>query len=77
MSNIDIVDIIIIIICVIASILLMLFINKARCYDKIHFNCMCKKKNVLDTYRDELKNNSLQDNIKLVKELEEPETELL
>ncbi len=67
-------NIIIIIICIILSICLILFINR----DKIICNCKprFKKYDTFDTFRDELKNNSLEENIKLIKKMEEPHKEM-
>ncbi len=73
-------NIIIIIICIILSICLILFINR----DKInlnYFNCCkkCKSKDDLspmNIIREELKNNSLEDNIKLIKNMDDSNKEM-
>ncbi len=70
-------NIIIIIICVILSICLILFINRDK------FSCNCKPRfkkydlqPTFDTFRDELKNNSLEENIKLIKKMDEKEQDI-
>jgi hypothetical protein len=63
-------DIIIIIICIIISIFLMIYFNRHR----LNFNCY--KKNNLTIYKEELKNNSLKDNIKLIKNIENQDKDL-
>ncbi len=70
-------NIIIIIICVILSVCLILFINR----DKYSCNCKPRFKKydlqpTFDTFRDELKNNSLEENIKLIKNMEEPNKDM-
>ena len=72
--SIDSTDIILIIVCVIISILFTLFLNRHR------LNFYCIKNNhqpVLYSYMQELKKNNIEDNIALVKKMEEPEIELL
>jgi hypothetical protein len=66
-------NIIIIIICIILTICFILFINR----DKIDCNCKHRFKKydslpTLDTFREEIKNNSLEENIKLIKNMEAP-----
>ncbi len=56
-------DIIIIVICVIISLCLTIYLNRHR------FNC-CKKKDSMTMYKEQLKNNSFEDNINLIKILE-------
>jgi hypothetical protein len=70
-------NIIIIIICIILSICLILFINR----DKINFNCCKPKINKydlppMDILRDKYKNNSLEENIKLIKNMEDQNKEI-
>jgi hypothetical protein len=70
-------DNIIIIICVILTICFILFINR----DKISCNCkpIFKKYNslhTLDTFREQIKNNSLEENIKLIKNMEDKEKDI-
>ncbi len=69
--SIDKFDIIIFIVCILLSIIAILFINR----DKFNFNiCKCCKKKdeftPMDIFREELKNNSMEDNIKLIKNIE-------
>ncbi len=66
MSIIDISDIIIIIICLVLCIIFMLFINR----DYISLYCKTKyEKDNLTIYKEELKNNSFEDNIVLIEKL--------
>ncbi len=70
-------NIIIIIICVILTLCFILFINR----DKIACNCKSRFKKydslpTFDTFRDELKNNSLEENIKLIKKMDEKEQDI-
>jgi uncharacterized membrane protein (DUF106 family) len=70
-------NIIIIIICIILTICFILFINR----DKIDCNCTHRFKKydslpTLDTFREEIKNNSLEENIKLVKKMDEKEQDI-
>ncbi len=62
-------DIIIIIICVLLSIILTIYVNRNR----FSLNICCqrsKKETKWDRFRQELDNNSIQDNIKLIKNME-------
>ncbi len=70
--NIDIDGIIIIVICIVASIILILFMNR----DKLNCSCPCnykkhKKSTILYSYQQELKKNSFEDNVSLIKKMEE------
>ncbi len=70
--NIDIDGIIIIVICIVASIILILFMNR----DKLNCSCPCnykknKKSTILYSYQQELKKNTFEDNVSLIKKMEE------
>ncbi len=70
--NTDIEGIIIIVICIVASIILILFMNR----DKLNCSCPCnykknKKSTILYSYQQELKKNTFEDNVSLIKKMEE------
>ncbi len=78
----DIIDIIILMVCILLSIILTIYLNRNR----ILLNCnICKycnkrQENEWDTFRQELENNNIEDNIKLIKNMEnnnKDEVELL
>jgi hypothetical protein len=80
--SIDIFDIIIIIVCIILTICAILFINR----NIINYNiCRCcnqrsKSDNAWDTFGKQVHNNSMEDNIKIIKNMEnnnKDEVELL
>ncbi len=70
--DIDIEGIIIITICIVASIILIIFMNR----DKLNCTCPCtykknKKLTILYSYQRELKNNTFEDNVALIKKMED------
>jgi hypothetical protein len=70
--KIDIEGIIIITICIVASIILIIFMNR----DKLNCTCPCnykknKKSTILYSYQQELKKNTFEDNVALIKQIEE------
>lgn len=69
--SIDITDIILISVCIVISIILMIFLNRNR------FNCCYKKKeNAWDVYAKQIHNNSIEDNLKLIKNIENQDKDL-
>ena len=58
-------DIVFIILCILLSLILTIYLNK-------RINCCCRKykKDTLIMYKEEFKNNSLEDNIKLINNIE-------